>query len=177
MYPVKIFVIIAAALLSTGSSMAQGDEPCPCCSESHRAFDFWVGDWNVYNTEDKLVGTNRIVSMQDGCVLQENWVASDQSNTGTSYNYFDGNDSTWNQLWISNTGYILKLKGNVDRSGAMILRSELLKSPKGTYYHQISWTKNKDGSVTQRWDILNKDGDLINKAFEGIYRKKQQDAP
>jgi hypothetical protein len=151
--------------------IAQDTDTCPCCSGSYTAFDFWLGDWSVYNTAGQVVGTNRIVELQDGCVLQENWEASDQSNTGTSYNFFDKTDSTWNQVWISNSGFILKLKGNLNDSGAMVLKSDLLSNQNGIFYHQITWTNNNDGSVTQKWDILDKDNGLISEAFVGIYRK------
>jgi len=151
--------------------IAQSNESCPCCSENHKAFDFWLGDWTVYNTKGEIVGTNKIVKMQEGCVLQENWKSLKSSNTGTSYNFFDLSDSTWNQIWISSTGNILKLKGNINSDGAMVLKSKLEKSSKGNYYNQIIWSKNDDGSVTQQWDILNKNNETISQAFEGIYRK------
>ncbi len=170
----KISLSILVIVISSNYSIAQSKESCPCCSEPYKAFNFWVGSWTVFNTQGIIIGTNRIVKMQDGCVLQENWEASNKTNTGTSYNYFDKSDSTWNQLWINNRGNILKLKGNIDSSGAMVLKSGPVDSPKGVYYNQITWTKNKDGSVTQRWDILDKNSKVISKAFVGTYRKKNQ---
>ncbi|MBD3223118.1 MAG: hypothetical protein GF313_00200 [Caldithrix sp.] len=167
-----LILSLCFSLISIPYLSAQDDDPCPCCSNSYKSFDFWIGDWVVYNTEGEVIGTNKIVKMQDGCVVQENWKASNGTNTGTSYNYFDTSDSTWNQLWISNTGNILELKGNLDSDGNMVLTSGLINSPKGRYYNQIIWSKNDDNSVTQQWDILNEQGDLINHAFKGIYRKK-----
>jgi hypothetical protein len=57
----------------------------------------------------------------------------------------------------------------------MVLKSELVNCPKGNYYNQITWTKNGDGSVTQRWDILNESNQPLSKAFEGIYKKTEHD--
>jgi hypothetical protein len=169
---IKIFHLTVFFLLMLSAYLsAQNDNPCPCCSESYRSFDFWIGDWTVYNTKGEVIGTNRIIKMQNGCVLQENWKAANNINTGTSYNYFDRGDSTWNQLWISSTGNILKLKGNIDSNGNMVLKSKLINSPKGNYYNQIIWSLNEDNSVTQQWDILNEKGELIKDAFKGIYRK------
>ena len=166
----KLSILIL--LLNFSYVLAQNTSDCPCCTIDHKAFDYWIGDWTVYNTEGKVIGTNNIVKMQNGCVLQENWIASNKTNTGTSYNFFDLSDSTWNQVWISGTGNVLNLKGNINKDGAMVLKSELTTGSKGNYYNQITWTKNDDGSVTQRWDILNEKGETINKAFEGIYKKK-----
>jgi len=53
----------------------------------------------------------------------------------------------------------------------MVLKSKLINSFRGNYYNQITYTKNKDQSVTQRWDILNENNEAISTAFEGIYRK------
>jgi len=169
-----ITLVILILVMSFNYSSAQNNKPCPCCSENHKAFDFWVGEWTVYNTAGKIVGTNKIVKMQNGCVLQENWVASNKTNTGTSYNFFDLSDSTWNQVWISSTGNVLNLKGNINTEGAMVLKSKLTKGSKGNYYNQITWKKNDDSSVTQRWDILNKDGVTISKAFEEIYKRNSK---
>jgi hypothetical protein len=162
-------------LTSVSYSLAQSDRPCPCCSEDHKAFDFWVGNWTVYNNGGGVIGTNKVVKMIDGCVLQENWVASNKTNTGTSYNFFDSTDSTWNQVWISNTGNVLRLKGHIDIEGAMVLKSELVNGPKGNYYNQITWSQNDDGSVTQQWDILTESNQPLSKAFEGIYKKTDYD--
>ncbi len=158
-------------LMNFNYLLAQNNNPCSCCTENYRAFDFWIGDWTVTNTEGKTIGTNKIVKMQNGCVLQENWIASNKTNTGTSYNFFDVSDGTWNQVWVSNTGYVLRLKGNINADGSMVLRSKLVESTNGNYYNQITWSKNDDGSVTQRWVILNEEDEIIRTDFEGIYKK------
>lgn len=151
--------------------ISQNQSSCPCCTDNHKAFDYWIGNWTVYNTEGDMIGTNKILKMHDGCVIQENWEAANKTNTGTSYNYFDPKDNTWNQLWVSNTGNILKLKGNINEDGNMELRSELTKGKKKMYYNRIVWVKNENGSVTQVWDILDENGNELSKAFEGIYKK------
>lgn len=151
---------------------AQADNPgCNCCSAPYRQFDFWLGDWNVYDTSGKKIGENKIVLMQDSCLLQENWTSMGQ-HRGTSYNYFNKTDSTWNQVWIANNGNILELKGN--RSGnKMVLKSALVKADKGGYYYnRISWEQMPDGSVIQQWDILDNKDNNLSAVFKGIYRKK-----
>jgi hypothetical protein len=165
------YLSVILVLTSLYPVLAQSGNACACCSENHTAFDFWVGDWKVYNTGGKLIGTNKVLKLQEGCVVQENWEAANNTSTGTSYNFFDSSDSTWNQVWISSTGNVLNLKGNLSREGVMILKSELAMGTKGKYYNQITWSKNTNGTVTQRWDILNENGVPISNAFEGIYKK------
>lgn len=143
---------------------------CKCCTESHAAFDFWVGEWEVFNTQGVKIGENEVVILEDHCIINENW-ASTRGNTGKSYNYYDPKDETWNQLWISNTGNILKLKGGFDGT-SMVLTSEIKTNKRGSYYDQIRWTLQEDGSVHQEWFLLDGGKKQINKQFHGIYRRK-----
>lgn len=142
-------------------------DSCYCCSAEQRAFDFWLGSWEVYDTNANWLGKNLVIQMQDSCLLQENW--SSKGISGTSYNYYDKNDSSWHQLWIDSRGGILKLKGNLHR-GAMIMQSEPMNSGD---FHQISWTPLEDGIVVQHWLIKNKDGIVIKNLFYGIYKRDE----
>jgi len=163
-------VLLMAIVLFGQNLVAQEEQlQCPCCSESHSAFDFWIGEWTVYDVTGKEVGKNTIEKQYDNCVLQEKWVSSGKSR-GTSYNYFDTKDNTWNQVWVDNSGFSLVLKGNYE-NGKMILKSQLIEGKKGKYYNQITWVKNDDGSVTQIWDILNNNNEKLQEAFKGIYKK------
>lgn len=144
---------------------------CNCCTLNHQQFDFWVGNWEVFNSEGEKIGENLIEKLENNCIVSENW-KGEKGGTGKSFNYYHPKDQTWNQLWISNTGTILKLKGKA-QPDQMLLKSELIKGEKINYYNQITWTKNADGSVTQLWEIYDTEGNFLSEAFKGIYRKKQ----
>lgn len=153
------------------SSFAQNNSSdCNCCSEAHKAFDFWLGEWIVYDTTGKELGTNKILSLQDHCILQENWVAP--NNTGSSYNYYDSKTARWNQVWVDNKGGSLVLKGGLE-DGIMKMRGEYEEQSDGQKYcNEISWQAKEDGSVIQTWTILDEAGKVVNTIFKGIYRKK-----
>ena len=149
------------------------NQDCACCGAEYQQFDFWVGDWEVFNEEGEKIGENLVEKLEDNCILNENW-QGEKGGSGKSYNYYDPSDETWNQLWISNTGNILKLKG-IASANKMVLKSEPTKGKKGEFYNQITWTKNDDGSITQLWEILDAEGNLLNDAFKGIYKRKASD--
>ncbi len=151
--------------------LGQAQTECNCCTPNHQQFDFWVGDWDVYDTSGKKVGENKIEKLESECIVSENWKGA-TGGSGRSYNYYNAADSTWNQVWISNSGNNLVLKGRA-APNKMILKSELIESKKGNYYNQITWTKNEDGSVTQLWEVLNNNGESLSVAFEGIYKLKK----
>jgi len=165
------FFVLMLFFATSNNLIAQNTNKVPCFGEKYSEFDFWVGDWNVYDTKGKLLGTNKLIKLQDNCILQENWVSKTSKNRGTSYNYYNKVDDTWNQVWVDNSGFSLVLKGNLV-NGKMVLKSELIKSKKGNYYNQIIWSKNPDNSVTQVWEYLNEEGKLISEAYRGIYKKK-----
>jgi hypothetical protein len=168
----KITLIILFFIVSNYTVFTQEvkNEKCACCSEAHQAFDFWVGDWTVYNTDGKIVGTNSIQKEYDNCVLKEQWKSSGLTR-GTSYNYYNTSNNTWNQVWVDNTGFSLELKG-MYTDGKMILISDLLKGEKGSYYHRITWLKNDDDTVTQIWDLLSEKREKTREMFKGLYKKK-----
>ena len=167
------FIVLAMVLLSPTISQAQETEKpnCPCCTEAHEAFDFWLGEWTVFGEDGKILGKNAITKDKtySNCVLKEAWTGTGISR-GTSYNYFNRSDKTWNQVWIDNSGFSLTLKGN--RIGnSMVMKSDLVEGQKGKYYNQITWQLNEDESVTQTWELFNEDGKMIQQAFKGIYKK------
>ncbi|MEP3211315.1 MAG: hypothetical protein ABJN95_19170 [Maribacter sp.] len=147
---------------------AQSDS-CACCTEHHKAFDFWEGKWEVTNSDGTIAGTNTIEKIQTGCILKENWTGSSGS-TGTSLNFYNLQTTQWEQLWVDNSGRHLKLQGN--RVGnKMILSSEEFTHTNGKQYrNRITWTLNADGSVRQLWEILEQDN-VVNIAFDGLYKR------
>lgn len=162
-------------LLESVTGVAQAaDDSCPCCSENYRDFDFWLGNWEAFGPKGKLAGTNNIVVLHDGCVIQENWSSGGGKYTGTSYNYFDAISGEWNQVWVDNGGGSLQLKGGWTGE-TMVLSSGPIAGPEGTItISRITWTPNVDRTVRQVWDISKDDGQSWNTVFDGMYKKKEQ---
>ncbi|MGS2726699.1 hypothetical protein ACU8DI_08820 [Psychroserpens sp. BH13MA-6] len=158
--------------LFTALSFSQNPS-CNCCSDTQKAFDFWVGEWTVTKPDGTLAGHNTITKIQNGCVLEENWISANGSYTGTSHNYYNSNTQQWEQLWIDNQGQSLHLKGH-RKGNQMVLKSDEFTNKAGKpYYHRITWTTNDDGSVRQYWETIT-DGTNVTVAFDGLYKKKTQ---
>ena len=166
-----ILLIIPAILLSTPILNAQ-ESDCPCCTSDHRAFDFWIGGWEVTKPDGSPAGVNTISKIEGGCVLREQWISTTPGYTGTSYNFYNRLDEQWEQLWLDNQGAHLSLKGNIE-GGSMVLKSEPTPAPNGTkVINRISWTPKPDGSVRQHWQVSQDGGKTWSTAFDGLYRKK-----
>ena len=159
---------LALLLVSFG---AYAQSPPTCDTPDHRAFDSWIGEWVVHDTAGTYQGANTIEPLENGCILSEYWRGA-KGSTGRSYNYYDRADSTWNQLWIDNSGNNLNLKGKASKD-KMTLESKVVQGQKGPYKNRITWTLRADGSVSQQWDAVSLEGKQLATLFLGIYTKKK----
>jgi hypothetical protein len=164
-----VFAIAVFTFLST-ETYSQNKNKIPCATPVYKQFDFWIGNWNVYNAKNNLIGKNKVVKMNNACAIQENWSSETSPSKGTSYNYYNATDKSWNQIWIDNAGGSLVLKGFY-KNNKMVLKSKLIRGKKGEYYNQITWFKNSDGSVTQLWELLDINNTSFNEIFRGTYKK------
>lgn len=153
-------------------SFAQ-EKDCACCDVEHDQFDFWVGDWVVKNSKGEIIGYNTIRELEENCLISEEWSGVNNS-SGRSYNYYDPETDTWNQLWISNSGNILNLKGKLE-NGRMVLTGPPKQNEKNTYRDQIVWISNEDGTVTQQWNVLPEGSEKSETVFLGIYHRQQKE--
>ena len=71
----------------------------PCMSDPQaREFDFWVGEWDVYQTgTSNYQGHSLIQMIAGGCAILENW--DSQNSTGKSINFVDPVTKSWKQCW------------------------------------------------------------------------------
>jgi hypothetical protein len=163
------YVFLVLFLFSFQYTIAQNNNNnCVCCSKAYDEFNFWLGKWNVYDEDNNLIGVDAITAEPDNCLILEKWI--DDARRGSSTIFYNEGNNTWNLIWVDNDDFILKLKGNLVND-IMTLKSDLVTSGTLTYYNQITWTQNNDGSVTQLWERYNEHNSKISQVFIGIYKK------
>lgn len=135
----------------------------------HRAFDFWLGEWNVRTPDGKLAGVNRITREYDGCVLRERYDTG-RGYSGESLNIYDAGRKTWHQSWVDTSGTLLLLEGGL-RNGSMVLEGQTVGSDALVTKHRITWTPIGAGTVRQLWESTNAAGEW-SVAFDGTYVRK-----
>jgi hypothetical protein len=158
-----------------GPSVAQesGSAPPPpgCTAPEHRQFDFWFGDWDVFNPGGKSAGLNSIEPIVGGCALRESWTGAGGVR-GTSYYAWDSQSRQWHQTWVDNGGLVLRLDGGfVD--GKMVLSGETLDSSGTAVPNRITWQETGPGAVRQLWEVSSDGGKTWGVAFDGRYRKRK----
>ncbi|HJO04965.1 MAG TPA: hypothetical protein QGG47_13440 [Acidobacteriota bacterium] len=140
----------------------QQQQQRPCSTPEHRQFDFWIGDWEVFNPQGQRVGSNRIDKVLGGCALHESWRGS-TGHRGSSYNFYDTTSGKWHQTWIDVAGAPLYINGGF-AEGRMRMVDEA-----GT--SRITWTPLESGHVRQHWEQSADDGGTWTTVFDGEYRR------
>jgi hypothetical protein len=161
MLGVVVFGVVSAA---SGQRAAP-----PCSSAENRAFDFWIGEWNVTGADGKLAGTNSIQRELGGCVLHERY-ATVRGYVGESFNVYDAPRRLWHQTWVDSAGLLLVLEGGI-RDGSMVLEGQTTDSDGRSTSHRITCMPSADGSVRQFWESTDANGEWAV-AFDGRYTRR-----
>jgi hypothetical protein len=142
-----------------------------CDTDAYRAFDFWLGDWQVHTANGKLAGNNQISVEYDGCVVHERYTTG-RGYSGESLNIYDSHRQVWHQTWVDTAGTLLLLEGNL-QDGSMVLEGNTAAADGLITHHRITWTPNADGSVRQLWESTDKQGQWTV-AFDGLYTRQEK---
>jgi hypothetical protein len=128
----------------------------PCNTAEYHQFDFWIGSWDVQNPQGQVLGRDDITRENDGCILQEHW-ASLRVEKGTSFNYFDGRDKMWHQIYFDNSGNMgayPPMAGGV-KDGRMVFLTDVKESPQ---YRWTFYPLDGTGTKVRQWAESSNDG-------------------
>ncbi len=94
-----------------------------CTASEYRQFDFWAGDWDVFDVGGSTkVAHARVDLILDGCVLREDYQGAD-GHKGQSFSLYDSTRKVWHQSWVTNHGELLTIEGKF-AAGAMVMTGE-----------------------------------------------------
>ncbi len=146
-------------------------QPCEELPE-YRQFDFWIGEWGVFNPRGQKAGENRIERLANGCILWENWTGAG-GGTGHSINYYDHARKTYVQIWVSSGAGIIVANGGL-KDGALVLTGERFLRNGTKQHYRGTWTPLPDGNVRQFLELSSDEGKTWTVWFNGLYVKKKQ---
>ncbi|MEO8199035.1 MAG: hypothetical protein ABI679_00805 [Gemmatimonadota bacterium] len=86
-----------------------------CDAAEFRQFDFWLGDWDVFDMDapSKPVARNKVTLALGNCVVREVYEQSDGL-SGESFSIYDSSRRLWHQTWVTNRGTLLMLDGKLE---------------------------------------------------------------
>lgn len=143
----------------------------PCLVDPrHHAFDFWIGEWDVYNG-GQLAGWNSIQPILGHCALFEQWTGGG-GGVGKSFNYYDPGHDHWRQIWIADSGSFIEFTGEA-RDGGIYYTATTRNPADGTEtLHRFNFSQNDDGSVRQHWMQSTDGGENWNSVWDAKYVRK-----
>ena len=153
---------------------AMSERAFPCrYDDAFRAFDFWLGEWDVHVASGQYAGRNSIRSEESGCVISEHWVSATGS-TGSSINYLDKRSGEWVQVWNAEGGSQIDIRGGMTDEG-MRLNGQIHYVGSGTTADfRGLWTPLEDGRVRQFFEQSNDGGETWAPWFEGFYTRRTE---
>lgn len=169
------FGLLLAGGIRPVTAQDAASRPAPCeADERYRAFDFWIGHWEVYDEAgEKHYGTNHIEKQERGCLLMERWTGAG-GGTGTSMNYYDPARDKWVQVWVAGGGTVIEMEGGLV-NGSMRLEGVLVNKEGAATPFRGTWTPLADGRVRQFFEQSTDDGQTWTGWFDGYYVRKAMD--
>src|SRR5689334_18260469 len=126
-------------MTSGTSQTSQTSQDAVTESDPQRAFDFWIGSWEVFGPKGRQVGSNEITSVLGGSAIAEHWHGNGGVE-GRSLNAYDTARDRWHQTWVDNGGSVLLLDGR-PVAGSMVLEGVAPAEDVATCLdrHRIPW--------------------------------------
>jgi hypothetical protein len=170
-----VFVALAAYANTSAASAAdsRANPPEPRCpAPEFRQFDFWVGDWDTFETDKSVAGSiarARIDPIAAGCAIHELYEQTDGL-IGDSILSYDAVKKMWQQTWVTNRGSFMYLTG-VFKDGAVTLEGETHLRDGKTTNMRITW--RAEGAAVREFAMFSTDrGKKWEPAFDVTFKRK-----
>ncbi len=166
--------LVFTMMLFAGSNVLVGRvfaaEPAPsarCVAPAYHQFDFWAGNWDVFDVGSSIpVAHARIDAILDGCVLREDYQATD-GHKGQSFTIYDAARKVWHQSWVTNRGELLEIEGKI-KNGEIMLSGE--NRAAGSF---VRGTWKPQNGVVRETAVTSMDGGNTWKPwFDLVFRRK-----
>lgn len=117
-------------------------------------FDFWIGDWDLSwtNSAGKVEkGTNRILRILDGKVIQESFSFASGTFKGVSISVYNPTKKTWRQAWADTQGSYYDFEGDLDGENR-IFKTKVREENGQKFIQRMVFYDIKPKSLTWDWE-------------------------
>lgn len=147
-----------------------------CDTPKHKQFDFWLGDWQVFDgATNQLIAFDRVEKQFRGCVVQQDlvWLTDqfrrpdlDYRISGRSVSVMTGEG--WVMLWMDTYGSSGLVEGGLQADGNMVFQTR----DSGPDRPRIKgvWQRGTDGTVRNTGYRSSDGGRTWNKYFDYVYK-------
>ena len=169
MPPGMIALVLAASMQA--AAPASPASPPACATSDHRAFDFWVGRWDVFRTDTNALVAHSVVElMYDGCALRESWMPHGRAGGGSLSSWVPG-ERRWRQTWVDSQNGYATFEGGM-QGAAMVLTGRWLgySGPGTEVLARMTYSRREGGAVSQRVEASTDGGRTWRLAADFLYR-------
>ena len=165
-----LFLVFAALTRPVSAQALPG-----CTSDStYAALDFWVGSWRVY-VGDRVVGTNRLSKVLQGCAVVEEWQDA-RGGRGQSLFYVEPTRGQWKQIWVTDEAHRpggVKEKQLVARlpGGGLRFQGTVDHGDGGLVLDRTTLSPLRGGDVRQLIEVSRDGGTTWKTTFDARYRR------
>jgi tetratricopeptide (TPR) repeat protein len=147
------------------------DNAKPCAQAAHaRAFDFWLGSWDVRTPEGALAGRSTVALTVGECAVSEVWepTAGAPGRSLSAYNPVRGR---WQQLFVDTRGGVQEFVGEQTQAG---IAFERVLTPDSARSHRsrMTFTKVDGGGVRQVGERSNDGGRTWTVEYDLLYARR-----
>jgi hypothetical protein len=174
----RIFVcafiaLASAAVFDAARAQTPTTRKAHVCMDTpeYRQFDFWVGDWDVFNPSGRRVGTNKVVRLQDGCIVEENWESA-RGGSGQSFNFYNPVTKRWHQSYMDSEGDNWMMDGEY-RDGALRFEGFIYSPPNSKVQVRMTFTDLGPDKVRQTAETSADNGKTWKPVWDGLYVRKR----
>jgi hypothetical protein len=141
-----------------------------CTGPEYRQFDFWLGDWDVWdrNATGSPKARAHINAILDGCAIHETYEAV-AGLVGQSFSSYYAPTRRWHQSWVTNRGELLLLDGAM-HADSMILEGTMRDSAGRPALLRGIWTAHA-GAVLERAESSVDSGKSWKPVFDIVFRR------
>lgn len=157
-------VLILAMLALPALAAAQGQ---PCSTPAFRAFDYWIGEWEVRDTAGTVIGHQSITRIGN-CGIAEHWQPRGGAGEGRSISWYSPADSSWNQLYLGAGGWRPVYRGTVNAEGEIEMWESADAVPAGRAITKMRYYKKPGGLQQVLWSSTDR-GQTWTVGFVGNY--------
>lgn len=142
--PFALAVALCAAVMASAAAPAV-TATRSCASSEYRQFDFWRGDWDVFDqATQKLVAHAHVSSILGGCALLEEYDDLEKHG-GRSFSIYDASRGVWHQSWVSDRGALLVIEGHFHDGVMELVGSDRPAAGAGERWVRGTWQANSEG--------------------------------
>lgn len=139
-----------------------------CDGAAYHAYDFFVGDWDVYKADGTRFASDTVTKEMDGCAILERW--SHNNDKGVGYSAYDAQQDRWVQDFFMNDGTVLTFVGHVVGDGILFEGIDMPK-PGVSERNRVLFRRRSDG-FEEFWTTSVDGGRTWKTVFDAFFRRK-----